>query len=110
MSGVPVFYPTDQQGSNISPQEVEEAIYAHPAVLEVGVVGIPDGIHGERLIAFVSLRSGAFAKEQELREHTSRRLADHKLLGSFVFLERLPKGPTGKIRRRALKESYSAAR
>jgi long-chain acyl-CoA synthetase len=97
-------------GSNISPQEVEEAIYAHPAVLEVGVVGTPDGIYGERLIAFVSLRSGAVAMEQELKEHASRRLADHKVPGSFVFLERLPKGPTGKIQRRALKGSYRAAR
>lgn len=96
-------------GSNISPQEVEEAIYAHPAVLEVGVVGTPDGIYGERLIAFVSLRSGAFALEQELKDHAGRRLADHKVPGSFVFLERLPKGPTGKIQRRALKGSYRDA-
>jgi long-chain acyl-CoA synthetase len=96
-------------GSNISPQEVEEAIYAHPAVAEVGVVGTPDGIYGERLIAFVSLRSGAVAMEQELKEHARRRLADHKVPGSFVFLEVLPKGPTGKIQRRALKGSYRAA-
>jgi long-chain acyl-CoA synthetase len=97
-------------GSNISPQEVEEAIYAHPAVLEVGVVGTPDGIYGERLIAFVSLRSGSVAEEQELKEHAGRRLADHKVPGSILFLERLPKGPTGKIQRRALKGSYRAAR
>jgi long-chain acyl-CoA synthetase len=97
-------------GSNISPQEVEEAIYAHPAVAEVGVVGAPDGIYGERLIAFVSLRSGAVAREHELKEYARRRLADHKVPGSFVFLERLPKGPTGKIQRRALKGSHRAAR
>jgi long-chain acyl-CoA synthetase len=96
-------------GSNVSPQEVEEAIYAHPAVAEVGVVGTPDGIYGERLIAFVSLRSGAVAKEQELKEHARRRLADHKVPGSFVFLEVLPKGPTGKIQRRVLKGIYRAA-
>ena len=95
-------------GSNISPQEVEEAIYDHPAVLEVGVVGTPDGIYGERLIAFVSLRSGSVAQEQELKEHASRRLADHKVPESIVFLERLPTGPTGKIQRRALKGSYRA--
>jgi long-chain acyl-CoA synthetase len=96
-------------GSHISPQEVEEAIYVHPAVAEVGVVGAPDGIYGERLVAFVSLRSGAVAKEHELKEHARRRLADHKVPGSFVFLEMLPKGPTGKIHRRALKGSYRAA-
>jgi long-chain acyl-CoA synthetase len=96
-------------GSDISPQEVEEAIYAHPAVAEVGVVGTPDGIYGERLVAFVSLRSGAVVKEHELKEHARRRLADHKVPGSFVFLEMLPKGPAGRVQRRALKGSYRAA-
>ncbi|MEA2258837.1 MAG: long-chain acyl-CoA synthetase [Acidobacteriaceae bacterium] len=74
------------------------------------MVGTPDGIYGERLIAFVSLRSGALAKEQELKEHARRRLADHKVPGIFVFLDSLPKGATGKIQRRALKGSYRAAR
>jgi long-chain acyl-CoA synthetase len=43
-------------GSNISPQEVEEALYRHPSVLEAGVIGLPDPIHGEKVIAFVALR------------------------------------------------------
>jgi long-chain acyl-CoA synthetase len=42
-------------GSNISPQEVEEALYRHPAVLEAGVLGVPDAVHGEKVIAFVAL-------------------------------------------------------
>ena len=45
-------------GSNISPQEVEEALYHHPAVLEAGVIGMPDPVHGEKVIAFVALREG----------------------------------------------------
>jgi long-chain acyl-CoA synthetase len=90
-------------GINISPQEVEEAIYDHPAVLEAGVIGTPDLMCGARVIAFVSLRSGAVAAEQELKEHASRRLADHKVPDSIFFLNSLPTGPTGKIQRRALK-------
>ena len=45
-------------GSNISPQEVEEALYHHPAVLEAGVIGMPDPVLGEKVIAFVALREG----------------------------------------------------
>jgi long-chain acyl-CoA synthetase len=93
-------------GFNISPQEVEEAIYTHPAVLEVGVIGIPDWIEarGERVLAFVALRDGCVTSEDEIREHARRRLADLKVPESIVFLEKLPKGISGKIQRPALKQ------
>ena len=55
-------------GSNISPQEVEEALYHHPAVLEAGVTGTPDPVHGESVIAFVAFRDRLTASEQELKE------------------------------------------
>ncbi|MGA8593296.1 MAG: fatty acid--CoA ligase family protein [Bryobacteraceae bacterium] len=90
-------------GSNISPQEVEEALYQHPAVLEVGVIGEPDSIHGERVIAFVSLRNGAGPREWELREYARRSLADYKVPERIVFIRDLPKGATGKVHRPALK-------
>jgi long-chain acyl-CoA synthetase len=95
-----------RDGVNISPQEVEEAIYKHPAVLEVAVIGMPDpvGVHGERLLAFVSLKDGLVVEEQELRDHTRQQLADFKVPERFVFRRDLPKGITGKIQRRALKE------
>jgi long-chain acyl-CoA synthetase len=95
-----------RDGFNISPQEVEEAIHGHPAVLEVGVIGLPDpvGAHGERILAFVALRDGLLAHEQELRDHARQRLADIKVPEKIVFLKSLPKGITGKIQRRALKE------
>ncbi len=100
-----------RDGINISPQEVEEAIYSHPAVLEVGVIGIPDPLraHGERVVAFVSLRNGVTANEGELREHAFQRLADFKVPEKIMFVKSLPKGITGKIQRRALKEIRSAA-
>ena len=91
-------------GSNISPQEVEEALYRHAAVGEVGVVGQPDPVYGEIVTAFVVLRTGYHAGPEELREFAKERLADYKVPEKFVFLPDLPKGPTGKVHRRSLKE------
>jgi long-chain acyl-CoA synthetase len=100
-----------RDGVNISPQEVEEAIYNHPAVLEVAVIGLPDpvGAHGERVLAFVSLRDGLVVDEQELRDHARQLLTDIKVPERFVFRTNLPKGLTGKVARRALKETLVAA-
>ncbi len=91
-------------GSNISPQEVEEALYHHPAVLEAGIIGMPDPAYGEKVIAFVALREGAGASEQELRDLVRSRLADYKTPERVIFLPVLPKGLTGKVQRRALKD------
>jgi long-chain acyl-CoA synthetase len=91
-------------GSNISPQEVEEALYQHPAVLETGVIGMPDATYGEIIVAFVALRAGAVCNESELREFTRTRLADYKVPEQIHFIAELPKGITGKVQRRALKD------
>jgi long-chain acyl-CoA synthetase len=100
-----------RDGVNIAPQEVEEAIYSHPAVLEVGVIGTPDSVEarGERVLAFVALRHGCGASEDELREHARRRLADFKVPEKVLFLVKLPKGISGKIQRAALQELQLAA-
>ena len=92
-------------GSNISPQEVEEALYQHPAVLEAGVIGMPDGAYGERVVAFVALREGRDAKECDLRDFVRQRLADYKTPERILFLPVLPKGISGKVQRRDLIES-----
>ena len=91
-------------GSNISPQEVEEALYHHPAVLEAGVIGIPDPIHGEKVIAFVALRDEYSADERELQHFVRSRIADYKAPEHIAFLPVLPKGLTGKVHRAALKD------
>jgi long-chain acyl-CoA synthetase len=91
-------------GSNISPQEVEEALYQHPAVMEVGVIGLPDPIYNEQVVACISLRERHSATAAELIEFARVRLADYKLPSRVVFLPALPKGITGKVQRRALKE------
>lgn len=91
-------------GSNISPQEVEEALYRHPAVLEAGVIGVPDPVNIERVAAFIVLRDGQAATAEELRQFTRRHIADYKAPEDIHFLAALPKNPVGKVQRRALKD------
>lgn len=94
-----------RSASKISPQEVEEALYQHPSVAEAGVVGMPDPVTGERVVAFVSVHgTNAAPSEKELIEFARQRLADYKTPERILFLGQLPKGPTGKVQRRALKE------
>jgi long-chain acyl-CoA synthetase len=91
-------------GSNISPQEVEEVLYQHPAVLEAGVVGMPDPVYGEKVIAFVALRDGVISGERKLQDFVCSRIAEYKTPERIIFLTNLPKGLTGKVERRTLKE------
>lgn len=94
-------------GSNVSPQEVEDAIYQHPAVAEVAVVGVPDEQWGEIVAAGVALRAEAVVSESELIEYVRGRLSLYKCPERILFLASLPKGPTGKVLRRAVKESFA---
>lgn len=92
-------------GSNISPQEVEEVFYHHPSVFEVGVIGVPDEFEGEVVHAFVALKPEAPAvSERELLAFAKEHLADYKLPERITFIESLPKSATGKIDRKVLKE------
>jgi long-chain acyl-CoA synthetase len=91
-------------GSNISPQEVEETLYRHPAVAEAGVIGEPDAYWGEVVLAYVALREGHAASAEELVAFSRQHLAEYKCPEQIRFLPGLPKGITGKIHRRALKE------
>jgi long-chain acyl-CoA synthetase len=93
-------------GSNISPQEVEEVLFKHPAVFEAGAIGVPHPVYGEIVVAFVSLRGGRKPDEQELREFARRSLADYKVPERILFLDQLPKGTTGKVQRSDLKTQF----
>ena len=95
-------------GSNISPQEVEEALYQHPAVLEAGVIGAPHAIYGEIPIAFVVLRASHSLTEDQLRAHARELLADYKVPERILFAAELPKGLTGKVDRRTLRDMLIA--
>jgi long-chain acyl-CoA synthetase len=95
-------------GSNISPQEVEEALYKHPAVLETGVIGVPDPVTIERVAAFVVLREGHTASADDLCAFARRHIADYKAPEEIHFCKELPKNAVGKVQRRALKEMLAA--
>jgi fatty-acyl-CoA synthase len=91
-------------GVNVYPAEVEATLDAHPGVAEVAVVGVPDPEWGERVRAFVVAKNGARPTEAELKEHCKRSLAGYKVPREFVFLDALPKNPTGKVLKRELRE------
>ncbi|HEX8176218.1 MAG TPA: long-chain fatty acid--CoA ligase [Pyrinomonadaceae bacterium] len=95
-------------GFNVYPSEVESVLYTHPAVMEAGVIGIPDAYRGEAVKAFVVLKQGATATPEELMEHCKRGLAEFKVPGLVEFRESLPKTAVGKILHRVLREEELA--
>ena len=94
-------------GENISPREIEEAIYQHPAVAEAAVIGIPDVIFGEQVCAVVVLRPGHSATEIEIQSHVARFVNKFKVPSSVVFRSELPKSPVGKILKRELRQELA---
>lgn len=91
-------------GDNVYPREVETVLDTHPAVAESAVVGHSDASRGEVVVAFVVLRDGMAAAETELREHCRDGLAGYKVPRKIVIRQDLPRGPTGKLLKRKLKE------
>jgi long-chain acyl-CoA synthetase len=90
-------------GQQVWPREVEEVLSAHPAVKEVGVAGVPDPVRMEAVKAWVVLRGGETASEQELRTYCREHLAPFKVPSSIEFRTELPKTMVGKVLRRALR-------
>ena len=95
-------------GTNIYPKEIEDVLYSHPAVLEVAVIGVPDDLWGESVKAFVALKPGRSATEQELIELCRSNIASYKRPRSIEFLASLPRNPSGKILKRELRAPYLA--
>lgn len=93
-------------GENISPEEIENAIYTHPAVDEVAVIGIPDPEWGQEVMAVVVLKKGASATDEDISEHCRERLASFKRPRYVEFIDELPRTSTGKILKRVLREKY----
>lgn len=95
-------------GYSVFPAEVEAIMYRHPAVAEVGVVGVPDPYRGEDVLAFVVRRTGATATERELVEWCRAEMAVYKAPRAVRFVPALPKTGSGKIVKRALREQARA--
>jgi amino acid adenylation domain-containing protein len=86
-------------GQKISPREIDEVLCTHPAVANAVAFAVPDHRLGEDVAAAVVLRPGHAASEIEIRNHAANRIAQYKVPRHIVFLDELPKGPTGKLQR-----------
>ena len=96
-------------GYNVYPREIEEVLYAHPAVAEVAVVGIDHEHLGEEVGAAVALRPGVTVGVEELREFVKERVAAYKYPRHVWLVSDLPKGSTGKILRREVRPPENVA-
>ena len=92
-------------GFNVYPREVEEVLYAHPAIMEAAVIGVPDEEHGEEVKAVVALKPGHEVAPEELVTYCKEHLAAYKYPRIVEIRDSLPKGPTGKILKRELRSA-----
>ena len=94
-------------GFNVFPAEVEEALLAHPGVKEAAVVGVAHPHTGEAVKAYVVSREGHHLEEDELIDFCAGRLARYKCPSKVMFVDLLPKGRTGKLLRRELRQDQA---
>ena len=91
-------------GENISPREIDEVFYSHPAVMDSAAVGIEDEHYGEEIMCCVVLKPDCSTTEEELRVHCLKLLGEFKTPKVIKFMDDLPKGPSGKIQRIKLRD------
>jgi long-chain acyl-CoA synthetase len=91
-------------GLKVYPVEVENTIYQHPAVEEVAVYGIADPLTGERVCANIVCKPGEAVTEAQLIAFCRQQLADYKIPSKVLFVDSIPKSPTGKILKRVLRD------
>jgi fatty-acyl-CoA synthase len=89
-------------GENVFPAEVEQLLAGHEAIVDAAAIGVDDERFGQRLKAFVVLRAGASLTEDEVRDYVRENLATYKVPREVVFLDDLPRNPTGKVLKRTL--------
>jgi len=98
-------------GFNVYPRVIEEAIYQHPAIEEVSVIGVPDAYRGQQPKAFVKIKPAASAPTLEDMKHFLKdRLGKHEMIGAMEILAELPKTPVGKISKKDLYDREDRAR
>jgi fatty-acyl-CoA synthase len=91
-------------GENVFPAEVEELLVGHDAIEEAALIGVDDEQFGQRLKAFVVPRGGAQVSEDEVKDYVKQNLARYKVPREVVFLDELPRNPTGKVLKRDLEK------
>ncbi|HXD64925.1 MAG TPA: acyl-CoA synthetase, partial [Solirubrobacteraceae bacterium] len=92
-------------GENVFPAEVEDLLAGHEAIAEAAVIGVEDEKFGQRLKAFVVLRDGRELSEDEVKAYVKDNLARYKTPREVVFMDELPRNPTGKVLKRELQEA-----
>jgi fatty-acyl-CoA synthase len=95
-------------GENIFPREVEEFLYRHPKIQAVQVFGVPDRKYGEEVCAWVQLKAGAAATEQEIRDFCTDQIAQHKVPRYVRFVDEFPLTVTGKVQKFIMRERMCA--
>jgi fatty-acyl-CoA synthase len=91
-------------GENVFPREVEDLLSDHPAILEAAVIGVEDADFGQRLRAFVVRQESAAIDGSAVQEHVRSHLARHKVPRDVIFLDEIPRNPSGKVLKRVLRE------
>ena len=93
-------------GENVYPAEVENALFDHPAIADVAIIGVPDDRWGETVKAIVVRKAGVDAQPRDIIAFARDRLAHYKCPTSVDFAESLPRNPSGKLLKRELRERY----
>lgn len=91
-------------GENIYPREIEEFLYTNPKVMDVQVVGVPSRKYGEEVAAFIQVKPGETAAEEEMRAFCKDKIAFHKIPAFFLFVDAYPTTASGKIQKYKLRE------
>jgi len=91
-------------GENVYPREIEEFLYSHPKIQDVQVIGVPDAKYGEEICAWVKLRAGETASEDDIRAFCRGQIAHYKVPRYVVFVDAFPMTITGKIQKFVMRE------
>jgi len=95
-------------GENIAPREIDEAVLKHPAVLDAAAVGIPDNNYGQEIMVCIVLKPGTACSEEEMRAFCLKELGKFRTPKIILFMEDLPRGPSGKVQRLKLLDLQQA--
>jgi long-chain acyl-CoA synthetase len=96
------------EGFNIYPREIEEFLLEHPKVADAAVIGIPDKLRGEKVLAYITLKEGAAATSDEIIKYCRDNLVKYKVPKKVVFKDKIPTNIAGKKLRRILREDAEA--
>ncbi|WP_068985194.1 AMP-binding protein [Lysinibacillus xylanilyticus] len=95
-------------GENLYPREIEEFLYTHPKISDVQVAGVPDPIYGEEAAAWIILREGEEATEEEIRDYCRDKISRHKIPRHIFFIDNYPMTASGKVQKYRLRENFVA--